>query len=57
MDRRQSPRSSLAISTLRSHGSPPVDIHPTDEAITDTGVARFTTFTDPDGNELQLIER
>ena len=32
-------------------------IHPTDEAITDTGVARFTTFTDPDGNELQLIER
>lgn len=32
-------------------------IQPTDAAITDTGVARFTTFTDPDGNEIQLIER
>lgn len=32
-------------------------IEPTDAAITDTGVARFTTFTDPDGNEIQLIER
>lgn len=34
-----------------------VGINPTDEAITDTGVARFTTFTDPDGNEVQLLER
>jgi predicted enzyme related to lactoylglutathione lyase len=25
--------------------------------ITDTGAARFTTFTDPDGNEIQLLER
>ena len=32
-------------------------IHPTDEEITDTGVARFTTFTDPDGNDVQLLER
>lgn len=32
-------------------------IEPTDPEITDTGVARFTTFTDPDGNEVQLLER
>lgn len=32
-------------------------IEPSDPGITDTGGARFTTFTDPDGNELQLIER
>lgn len=32
-------------------------IEPSDEAITDTGVARFTTFTDPDGNQIQLLER
>lgn len=32
-------------------------INPTDAGITDTGVARFTTFTDPDGNEIQLLER
>ena len=32
-------------------------IEPTDEEITDTGAARFTTFTDPDGNEVQLLER
>lgn len=32
-------------------------IHPTDDEITDTGVSRFTTFTDPDGNDVQLLER
>lgn len=32
-------------------------IHPTDPDITDTGMARFTTFTDPDGNDVQLLER
>lgn len=32
-------------------------VEPTDPDITDTGVARFTTFTDPDGNEVQLLER
>ncbi len=32
-------------------------ITPTDLVITDTGQARFTTFTDPDGNEVQLLER
>lgn len=32
-------------------------IEPTDPEITDTGVARFTTFTDPDGNQIQLLER
>lgn len=32
-------------------------IEPTDAEITDTGVARFTTFTDPDGNAIQLLER
>jgi predicted enzyme related to lactoylglutathione lyase len=25
--------------------------------ITDTGTARFITFVDPDGNEIQLLER
>ena len=34
-----------------------LDITPTDPEITDTGMARFTTFTDPDGNEIQLLER
>ncbi len=34
-----------------------LDITPTDPEITDTGMARFTTFTDPDGNEVQLLER
>lgn len=34
-----------------------VGIAPEDEAITDTGVARFTTFRDPDGNDVQLLER
>lgn len=32
-------------------------VHPTDAEITDTGVARFITFADPDGNEIQLLER
>lgn len=32
-------------------------IVPSDDAITDTGTARFTTFIDPDGNEIQLLER
>jgi catechol 2,3-dioxygenase-like lactoylglutathione lyase family enzyme len=32
-------------------------VEPTDPEITNTGVARFTTFTDPDGNEVQLLER
>ena len=32
-------------------------IHPSDEGITDTGVARFITFQDPFGNDVQLLER
>lgn len=32
-------------------------IEPSDDGITDTGVARFTTFTDPDDNDIQLLER
>ena len=32
-------------------------IAPVDEEITDTGVSRFTTFRDPDGNDVQLLER
>lgn len=32
-------------------------IEPWDEEITETGVARFTTFRDPDGNDVQLLER
>lgn len=31
-------------------------IHPIDE-VTDTGAARFVTLTDPDRNEIQLLER
>lgn len=31
-------------------------IAPVDE-ITDSGTARFVTFNDPDGNEIQLLER
>lgn len=34
-----------------------LDIQPTDAGITDTGTGRFTTFTDPDDNEIQLVER
>ena len=33
-----------------------LDITPIDE-ITDTGATRFVTFADPDGNEIQLLER
>jgi len=25
--------------------------------VTDSGTARFNTFIDPDGNEIQLLER
>jgi catechol 2,3-dioxygenase-like lactoylglutathione lyase family enzyme len=32
-------------------------IEPSDPEVTDTGAARFATFTDPDGNEIQLLER
>ena len=32
-------------------------IEPTDDEITDTGRLRFITFQDPDGNEIQLLER
>lgn len=34
-----------------------VGIEPSDPEITDIGAARFVTFTDPDGNEIQLLER
>ena len=34
-----------------------LDITPSDSEITDTGISRFTTFTDPDGNDVQLLER
>ena len=32
-------------------------IDPFDREVTDTGLARFITFTDPDGNDVQLLER
>ncbi len=32
-------------------------LDPSDPEITDTGAARFTTYTDPDGNQIQLLER
>ena len=32
-------------------------IAPTDTEVTDTGIARFTTFQDPDGNDVKLLER
>jgi predicted enzyme related to lactoylglutathione lyase len=34
-----------------------VGIMPADEAVTDTGVAKFITYNDPDGNDIQLLER
>ena len=34
-----------------------VDVHPVDAEITDTGVSKFTTYRDPDGNDVQLLER
>lgn len=41
-----------AIAELAAAG-----IDPVGDATTDTGAARFRTFTDPDGNVFQLIER
>ena len=32
-------------------------IDPADSEITDTGAARFTTYRDQDGNDVQLLER
>ncbi|HEY6627908.1 MAG TPA: VOC family protein [Acidimicrobiia bacterium] len=32
-------------------------IDPADAEVTDTGAARFITYRDPDGNEVQLLER
>lgn len=32
-------------------------IEPVDENVTDTGVSRFTTYRDLDGNDIQLLER
>ncbi len=32
-------------------------IHPVDAEVTDTGAARFITYRDPDGHEVQLLER
>jgi hypothetical protein len=40
------------IARLASRG-----IYPTDDEVTDTGAARFITFSDPDGNRIQLLER
>lgn len=39
------------IQRLSSHGIEPLD------SVTDTGTTRFTTFSDPDGNEIRLLER
>lgn len=32
-------------------------IHPSDTVVTNTGVSRFATLADPDGNEVQLLKR
>lgn len=32
-------------------------IDPMDAEVTDTGAARFITYGDPDGNEVQLLQR
>jgi catechol 2,3-dioxygenase-like lactoylglutathione lyase family enzyme len=32
-------------------------IKPADDEVTDTGVSRFITYSDPDGNHVQLLER
>lgn len=32
-------------------------IDPADTEVTDTGAARFITYRDPDGNEVQLLQR
>jgi catechol 2,3-dioxygenase-like lactoylglutathione lyase family enzyme len=34
-----------------------IGIEPVDAEVTDTGAARFITYCDPDGNEVQLLER
>ncbi len=34
-----------------------LEIRPVDKEVTDTGVARFITFQDVDGNDVQLLER
>lgn len=39
------------IERLAGHGIDPVD------EVTDSGTARFVTFVDPDGNQIQLLER
>lgn len=39
------------IARLADEGIEPID------GITDTGTTKFTTFVDPDGNEIQLLER
>lgn len=39
------------IERLAGRGIIPID------EVTDTGTARFVTFVDPDGNEIQLLER
>jgi catechol 2,3-dioxygenase-like lactoylglutathione lyase family enzyme len=39
------------MARLAELGISPID------AVTDTGMARFTTFADPDGNEIQLLQR
>ena len=39
------------IERLTALGHPPI------EGVTDTGAARFTTFVDPDGTHVQLLER
>jgi len=39
------------IERLDGLGIVPID------GITDTGSARFTTFADPDGNQIQLVQR
>lgn len=40
------------IEELAGHG-----IEPIDPNITDTGAVRFVTYRDPDGNEIQVLER
>jgi predicted enzyme related to lactoylglutathione lyase len=39
------------IERLAGEGIAPID------EVTDSGTARFVTFADPDGNEIQLLER
>lgn len=39
------------MNRLAAEGIVPID------EITDSGTARFVTFADPDGNEIQLLER